>query len=482
MTVQRGGRGPADGDVRLGRELAEIPILIVPGIMGTRLVQHHRARGDRGAHSTLVFNPCGDSFGHPVDPPDAHARCADAGVLSQPTRRLAPDRGHWAHDDEDTRRRWLRAAGIYDDGFDPETSEVDQFDPNQAFGTAYALIAYYLRLAEQLSGLDLSDLGHKPRVVCAGYDWRQSNAVSAQTLSEAVERAKRACHAEQVVLVAHSMGGLVSRYYCRYLGGRNVRLLVLIGSPTLGAPDAYSCLKHSLDGTMRHLFGSFWSPARARQIVRACPSTYELLPNRLYSAARPNWCEFDDSLTGYPPRHPGPPHMIQRPDAFSDCTAERLYLDPYTGIADGAQVDGDADWGAAAVSRDQCAVYATTARNFHEQLIENDKAWLPPNTSVVYSEGHDTILGGELGAVEPVSNPHGTWLLDDDMDPPGFEKTMGSEGDETVPTASANPSSLWSRSPRSTCRGNLVHKELPQDDVVINHVKRAIRNVIGGSS
>lgn len=44
------------------------------------------------------------------------------------------------------------------------------------------------------------------------YDWRQSNATTAQQLAAEVDRLLAATGASKVDIVTHSMGGLSSRY------------------------------------------------------------------------------------------------------------------------------------------------------------------------------------------------------------------------------------------------------------------------------
>src|SRR5690606_28705628 len=110
----------------------------------------------------------------------------------------------------------------------------------------------YGRLANALAEMHdepFNDYGVRPRVYCCGYDWRLDNARSAMRLAAVVDRALTETRARQVIIVAHSMGGLIARYYCRVLGGESkVHQLYLVGSPTLGAASAYYQLKRGMDG------------------------------------------------------------------------------------------------------------------------------------------------------------------------------------------------------------------------------------------
>ncbi len=78
-----------------------------------------------------------------------------------------------------------------------------------------------------------------------GYDWRNCNAKSAQLLGEFL--LKRTEPDDRVVLIAHSMGGLVCRAFLAdpayaHLEPRIARVIQL-GTPVLGAPKAFLTLK-----------------------------------------------------------------------------------------------------------------------------------------------------------------------------------------------------------------------------------------------
>ncbi|MCW1968939.1 MAG: FHA domain-containing protein, partial [Anaerolineae bacterium] len=71
------------------------------------------------------------------------------------------------------------------------------------------------------------------------YDWRQDNRLSAQTLAAAIDdwQARVPEANRPIVLIAHSMGTLVSRYYVEKLGGKaKVQRLIVVGGPHYGTP------------------------------------------------------------------------------------------------------------------------------------------------------------------------------------------------------------------------------------------------------
>lgn len=108
------------------------------------------------------------------------------------------------------------------------------------------------------------------------YDFRQSIEATAQRLDDAVAEALRhrgtAAADRPVIIVAHSMGGLVARYWVAVLGGwRHCHALVTAGTPVRGAPKALDWLVNGA-GT-----GVLRDP-RMTRVIRRWPSMYELLP------------------------------------------------------------------------------------------------------------------------------------------------------------------------------------------------------------
>jgi pimeloyl-ACP methyl ester carboxylesterase len=107
------------------------------------------------------------------------------------------------------------------------------------------------------------------------YDWRQDNRLAATRLRDEAEhwlRERRRTYPDaRLVLLAHSMGGLVARYYLEVLGGwRDTRRLLTFGTPHRGALDA---LDYLVNGC-RKAFGLVDLTA----LMSTFPSTYQLLP------------------------------------------------------------------------------------------------------------------------------------------------------------------------------------------------------------
>jgi pSer/pThr/pTyr-binding forkhead associated (FHA) protein len=112
------------------------------------------------------------------------------------------------------------------------------------------------------------------------YDWRQDNRISARRLAEAIEKWDIT---GPIVIVAHSMGCLISRYYIENLGGkRRISRLIQIGGPHRGSPRSIDILM-----TGRGITPMGFAADDLRRTVATFPSMYQLLPT--------TDCVFDDT-------------------------------------------------------------------------------------------------------------------------------------------------------------------------------------------
>jgi pimeloyl-ACP methyl ester carboxylesterase len=122
------------------------------------------------------------------------------------------------------------------------------------------------------------------------YDWRQDNVVTAGRLADLIDRIReeRGEPDLQVDLIAHSMGGLVARYYLRYgrtdvlddnefpvsyAGAQSVRRVILLGTPNLGS---VSSLHAFIEGSR---VGFNRMPT---EVLATMPSVYQLFPHNLH--------------------------------------------------------------------------------------------------------------------------------------------------------------------------------------------------------
>ncbi len=188
-----------------------------------------------------------------------------------------------------TTKEVLRGALIRPGGLDLDREPA--LEPTALVGTFTALggllhIQGYEGLEEHLRRTFREPVVHTYRrripipnnvdVLLFPYDFRRSIRVAAEALADAVEQAlmevsKQARH-KRVIVIAHSMGGLVARYWLGPLGGAPLcAALLTLGTPHRGAPKALDWLINGAGvGRLRH-------PGVTR-VLRGWPSMYELLP------------------------------------------------------------------------------------------------------------------------------------------------------------------------------------------------------------
>jgi pimeloyl-ACP methyl ester carboxylesterase len=113
------------------------------------------------------------------------------------------------------------------------------------------------------------------------YDWRKKNEAAAEVLAQKIEALSQRHRGDQkITIIAHSMGGLVARYYLesglftKREGFRSVQSLITLGTPHRGAPLALTAAM----GMEKRLF---LSSVQVRELVNQpdFPSVYQLLPS-----------------------------------------------------------------------------------------------------------------------------------------------------------------------------------------------------------
>ena len=155
---------------------------------------------------------------------------------------------------------------------------------SRAVVPGWTVVCGYDRLMASLGKLPgaVVDGGHPDErvpdanVVAFPYDFRTSIADAAERLAGDVAARLSALggtgEAGRVIVVAHSMGGLVARYWMGPLGGWRVcRALITLGTPHRGAPKALDWVV----GGVR-VGGRVWQGVT--DLFREWPSVMELLP------------------------------------------------------------------------------------------------------------------------------------------------------------------------------------------------------------
>jgi pimeloyl-ACP methyl ester carboxylesterase len=146
--------------------------------------------------------------------------------------------------------------------------------------TGYDGLLNFLRsarfhLIEQAPGRD----DRIPNLIPFPYDWRLSNRYNGKRLAEEAVKALNRWRKQpgmsdaKLVLVCHSMGGLVARWFAEKEGGADfIRAMITVGTPHRGALNSLVTLENGLEpgiGPLRFSLTDF---------ARSLPAMYQLLP------------------------------------------------------------------------------------------------------------------------------------------------------------------------------------------------------------
>ena len=379
------------------------PVIVIPGILGSRLID--------AAGGKVVWGVVGKGSADPGTPEGLR-------LMALPMQRGVP-------------LRQLNDEVLADGAL--ESLDVKLFGVARLQPEAYASILNALGAGgytdQALGESGAVDYGGNDHYTCFqfGYDWRRSLPENARRLSEFIERKRVEVSAEhrrrfgaaagaapvKFDIVAHSMGGLLTRYYLRYgdqplpdsdrvptptwKGARNVEKVILVAPPNAGSIYALKQLQEGLKYPLIHEY-----PAA---MLGTLPAIYQLLPR-----ARHNSVLDSDRTTAA--------------DPLDIAFWERHQLGLLNPAIDGqlALLLPDAADRAArlAIARDHLAKCLSEARRFHAAL---DQPADPPSNvhlSLFVGDGVDTPR-------QAAYNP----------DKATFEFTAREAGDGTVTRSSA---------------------------------------------
>ena len=249
------------------------PVVVVPGILGSKLVERSSGRSVWGAFQFGAVD---------ADIP------ADARVFALPMREGAP------------------LAQLTDDIDAPDALDTVKLDIGLLRGLE---LGAYVDLLQALAAGKYRDSALAPpdeHAVRYGglhytcwqnpYDWRREISENAAALDARVKELQRTVREQRglpadaevkVDLLCHSMGGLLGQWYLRYgaarlpdsgpapeptwEGARNIRNFIMVGTPSGGSTNVLPRLRDGLD--LNPLF-PYYRPS----IVGTFPAMYQLIP------------------------------------------------------------------------------------------------------------------------------------------------------------------------------------------------------------
>lgn len=263
--------------------------------------------------------------------------------------------------------------------------------------------------------------GFQYPVYAVGYNWLESCAVSAQRLSRRIDEIKafwrsRKHECERVILVTHSMGGLVARACARLRATNTTDPADIAGiihgvMPALGAPVAYrriACGTESeryandiIDNVKANRFAEIagTTASETTAVMATAPGALELLPNHLYpkpwllvkTLTRVDDTDKEHQVLALPTGNPY--------DLYRDMQSWYRLIDP--GLADPAGLHKSKPDSIQEVVRKAI----DSAEHFHRTIIgvpanksENaeDKPYYHPNTYVFYGADEERRTYGTV--------------------------------------------------------------------------------------
>ena len=152
------------------------------------------------------------------------------------------------------------------------------------------------QLPSIISGELLARGDYRMPVHACGYNWLDSNKIAAQRLAERIDELMhqygRNC--QQVILVTHSMGGLVARR-CAQLPGMSAKIAGVVHGvmPATGAPVAYRRCKVGMSDE-DPIAGAVIGPTgqEVTAVFAQAPGALQLLPTQDYA---PGWLRLIDN-------------------------------------------------------------------------------------------------------------------------------------------------------------------------------------------
>lgn len=298
----------------------------------------------------------------------------------------------------------------------------------------YGRICQRLRTAFPTAAIDVyrgPDRVHPDTdVLVFPYDFRRSVAETSIRLGEAVG----AVPDRPVIVVAHSLGGLVARHWITVREGwRRCVALLTLGTPHRGAPKALDWL---VNGAR---VGPFRDP-RMTRVIRGWPSVYELLPQyeAVWEVSTGNPLE----LTRLPPSLLGRPRRAGYADQFEQMAADAR------GVHEEIRTRwAELDPGRTAVipylTRGHATPNLVTLENGRLRVSKQD----PPWRGNVGWRGDGTVPA--LSAIPPELGEHpGVWrVVTDRHGPigsiPGPVEVLRSYEGEKPPTRGEVPQAPW---------------------------------------
>jgi pimeloyl-ACP methyl ester carboxylesterase len=287
-----------------------IPIVFLPGIMGTRL----RAKGTQNTEAWFppentweklltALSYLGRSASERQRLLDPDNTEVDDNGPARPSPDAAVLLGDAPGDTDAERAKWRGWGQVHADSYSVILNTIERRlarileNGEKSHGDWMAAVmnwqeAKKIGAQKAFSPLDVDALKlaasvHYP-VHAVGYNWLKSNKESGEYLAQQIDRilgsyTSRKRIAEKVILVTHSMGGLVARACFQQPGLQDKILGIMHGvMPAIGAPAVYKRMRAGFESIEQVVLGR--NAAETTAVLCNSPGGLELLPTRQYKS------------------------------------------------------------------------------------------------------------------------------------------------------------------------------------------------------
>jgi len=375
-----------------------IPVVFVPGVMGSNLEGIGKGSGYEwlldSTETMIGWALRGPEVRKNVLTP-ATMEVTDKGRLSEGTRQKA---------EELRRRKWGEIGFMsYSKALVwLENALNDYHDPHA--GERVKLMKDALQASVGERALTEDEVGLSYRylfpVHACGYNWLADNKISAARLGKRIDEIiaryrKEGRKCEKVIVVTHSMGGLVARHCSEVLGYRDKIFGIVHGvMPAIGAAAVYRRFKAGTEdytpvydlesGITSEILGG--DAAAMTAVLSSAPGPLQLLPTPEYGNG---WLTIEDGSGSYSLPAKGDPYSeIYAVRGKWWSMAEDRLINPLNKETDRKkhQRQVDADWEAFA------DLISENVKNFHEEI----RSRYHPNTHAFYGSASEFKAYGSV--------------------------------------------------------------------------------------
>ena len=342
-----------------------IPVIFVPGVMGSNLKGTGAAKAMRwrldSSTTMLPWFGMSPERRKRILTPDTMT-VDDDGLLPQGTRQTQ---------EELRRRKWGEVGAIsyaeilvwlenalsdFEAPHDGERASLLKADLNALVGEA--------RLTNDEVGLSYR---YRFPVHACGYNWLADNALSSRRLADRIDEIRERYKSDhllcdKVILVTHSMGGMVARHCSEVLNYKDKILGIVHGvMPTIGAAAVYRRLKAGADGPWAPSMVLGHDAAAMTASLAASPGPLQLLPTAEYGNG---WLKIVDAKQSFSFPDNGDPYgqiYAVRSKWWSMCEQDLINPSNQETRLEKRQAQLDRDWA------DYAKMIKAQIKDFHVQ-------------------------------------------------------------------------------------------------------------------